>query len=120
MVFSSGKSDPFKIDRSVQHQIPSSQPIILIYTSRHIRIVRNLFVYYLIRIKIHVPLNLETFIFAPLFFVHSQILRPFNFRAPLSYCKFAVFSFICSIFSSPFNFSAYLLRKLAPFNFRAG
>ena len=70
---------------------------------------------YLILIKIRAPLN-----FAPLIFAHPQILRPFNFRAPLFYCKFAVFSFIRGIFSSPFNFRAFILRELAPLNFRAG
>ena len=46
-----------------------------------------------------------------------KICALLNFQAPLFYCRFAVFSFICGIFSSPFNFSAYLLHELAPFNF---
>ena len=75
---------------------------------------------YLIPIKVRVPLIFAPLISAPLIFVHPQILRPFNFRAPLFYCKFAVFSFIRGIFSSPFNFRAFALRELAPFNFRAG
>ena len=75
---------------------------------------------YLIPIKIRAPLNFAPLIFAPLIFAHPQISRPFNFRAPLYYCKFAVFSFISGIFSSLFNFRAFLLRELAPFNFRGG
>ena len=46
--------------------------------------------------------------------------RALDFRAPLFYCKFAVFSFICGIFSSPFNFRAFVLRELPPYDFRAG
>ena len=79
---------------------------------------------YLIPIKIRAPLNFAPLIFAPpifapLIFTHFQILCPFNFRAPLFYCKFAVFSFIRGIFPTPFNFHAFVLRELAPFNFRA-
>ena len=74
---------------------------------------------YLIPIKIRAPLIFAPLIFAPLIFAHPQILRPFNFRAPLLYCKFAVFSLICGIFS-PFNLCAFVLRELAHFNFRAG
>ena len=72
---------------------------------------------YLIPIKIHAILNFAPLIFAPLIFAHPQILRPFNFRAPLFYCKFAVFSFIRGILSSPFNFRAIALRELASSNF---
>ena len=70
---------------------------------------------YLIPINIRAPLN-----FTPLIFAHPQILRPLNFREPLFYRKFGLFSFIRGIFSSPFNFRAFALRELAPFNFRAG
>ena len=69
---------------------------------------------YLIPIEIRAPLN-----FSPLIFAHPQISRPFNFRAPLFYCKFVVFSFICGIFSSPFNFRAFALRELSSLKFRA-
>ena len=54
---------------------------------------------YLIPIKIRAPLN-----FAPLIFAHPQISCPFNFCAPLFYCKFAVFSFIRGIFLLPLIF----------------
>jgi len=74
----------------------------------------------LIPIKISAPLNFAALIVAPLISTHPQILRHFNFRAPLLYCKVAVFSFIRGIFSSPFNFRAFILRELAPLNFRAG
>ena len=70
---------------------------------------------YLIPIKIRAPLNL-----APLICPHPQISRPFNFHAPLFYFKFAGFLFIRRIFSSPFNFRAFVLRELASFNFRTG
>ena len=70
---------------------------------------------YLIPIKIRVPLN-----FAPLISAHPQISRPFNFRPPLFYCEFAIFFAHCSILSCPFNFRAFVLRELAPFNFSAG
>ena len=73
---------------------------------------------YLILIRIH--LSFAPLIFTPLIFAHHQISRPFNFRAPLFYCEFAVFLFICGIISSPLNFRAFGLRELAPFNFRAG
>ena len=75
---------------------------------------------YLITIKIRAPLNFAPLIYAPLIFAHPQILRPFNFRAPLFYCEFADFSFVRGIFSSPFNFPAFALHELAPFKFRAG
>ena len=55
---------------------------------------------YFIPIKIHTPLN-----FPPLIFANPKISRHFNFRAPLFYCKSAVFLFIRGIFPSPFNFS---------------
>ena len=71
-------------------------------------------------IEIRAPLNFAPLIFAPLIFAHPQILRPFNFRALLFYCTFAVFSFIRGIFTSPFNFHTFILLELAPFNFRAG
>ena len=70
---------------------------------------------YLIPNKIRDPLD-----FPPLIFSHPQISCPFNFRAPLFYCKFDVFSFIRGIFSFPFNFCAFVLRKLTSFHFRAG
>ena len=78
-------------------------------------VANEVFDYYLIPIKIRAPLN-----FALLIFVHPRILRPFDFCARLFYCKFAGFSFIPSIFSSPFNFRSLVLRELAPFNFRVG
>ena len=62
--------------------------------------------FYLIPIKIRAPLN-----FARVIFAHSQILRPCNFRAPLSYYKVAVFHLFAGFFS-PFNFCAFLLREL--------
>ena len=71
----------------------------------------NTIVKYLIHTKIRAPLN-----FAHLIFAHPQISRPFNFCAPLFYCKFAHFSFIRGIVSSPFNFCAFVLRELAPFD----
>ena len=75
---------------------------------------------YLIPRKIRAPLKFVPLIFAPLIFAHPQISRPFNFRTLLFYCKFVTFSFIRGLFSSPFKFRAFLLRKLAPFNFGAG
>ena len=70
---------------------------------------------YLIPINIHALLNS-----APLFLTHTQISRPFNFLTTLLYRKFAHFSYIRGMFSSPLNFRAFVLRKLAPFNFRSG
>ena len=75
---------------------------------------------YPIPIKVRVPLNFVHLIFAPLIHAHYQISLPFNFRAPLFYCKFAVISFIRGIFSSPFNSRVFVLCELAPFNFHAG
>ena len=76
---------------------------------------------YFIPIKIHAPLGFALLIFVPLIFAHPQISLPFNFRAPLLYCNSDVFSFIRCIFSSPFNFPAFLLCELAaPFNYCAG
>ena len=66
-------------------------------------------------IKIHAILN-----FAPPIFAHRQISRPFGFRAPLLDCKFAILSFIRGIFSTPFDFRAFVLREIVPFNFCAG
>ena len=63
---------------------------------------------------IRAPLN-----FAPLIFVHPLISHLPYFPAPLFYCKFTVFSFICGILSSPFNFGAFVLCELAPFNFQS-
>ena len=71
---------------------------------------------YLISIKICAPLDFAPLIFAPLMFTHLQILCPFNFRSPLFYCKFAFFRSFVTFFS-PFDFRAFLLRELAPFNF---
>ena len=70
--------------------------------------------------KIRATLDFAPLIFAPLILSHSQISHPFNFLAPLFYCKFAVFSFIRELFSSTYNFRSFVLRELAPFNFRAG
>ena len=53
---------------------------------------------YLIHIKICTPLNFTPLILAPLLLAHPQILRPFNFCAPLFYCKFAVSFIHSSIF----------------------
>ena len=77
--------------------------------------IQNFSSNYLIPIKIRATLK-----FSPLIVAHPQISRPFIFCAHLFYCKFAVFSFIRGIFSSPFNFCAFVLHELAPFNFRAG
>ena len=55
---------------------------------------------YLIPNKIQAPIKFAPLIFASLIFTHPQILRPFNFRVPLFYCKFAVFhSFVAFFFS---------------------
>ena len=74
---------------------------------------------YLIPIKISAPLNFAPLIFAPLIFAHPQISRPFNFRAPLFYCKFAFISFFSDIFFSLW-FLHFCTAQLAPFNFWAG
>ena len=63
--------------------------------------------------------TLFTLIYAPFEF-RAINSRASNFRAPLFYCKFAVLSFIRGICFSPLNFRAFVLRELAPFNFRAG
>ena len=81
---------------------------------------RYLLAIYLIPIKIRATLNFASLIFTPLIVAHPQISCLFNLRAPLFYRKFTVFSFIRGTFSSPFNFCAFILRELAPFNFRAG
>ena len=67
---------------------------------------------YLIPVKIRAALN-----FAPLIFVHPKISRPFNFRAPLSYCQFTVFSFVRGIFLPPLIFAHSYCTNLIPLIF---
>ena len=68
---------------------------------------------YLIPIKIRAPLNFRAFNFRA-----SNLREPSDFT-PI-FCKFAVFSFIRGVFSSPFTFGAIVLRQLPPFNSRTG
>ena len=67
--------------------------------------------------KICTPLNFAPLIFAPLIFAHSHIPHPFNFRAPLYYCKFAVFLFIRGIFSPLLIFALSCCANLLSLNF---
>ena len=73
--------------------------------------------YTLVPSKICAPLNFAPLIFPPLIFVHPHISHPFNFRAPLYYCKFAVFSFIRGIFSPISIFALSYCANLLPLNF---
>ena len=68
---------------------------------------------YLIHIKICAPLNFTPLILAPLLLAHPQILRPFNFCAPLFYCKFAVFSFIRCIINPLIFAHSYCANMLS-------
>ena len=72
---------------------------------------------YLISIKIRAPLNFAPLNFAPLIFARPQISRPFNFRVPLFYCEFAVFSFIVSFFLLPLIFALSYRANLSPLIF---
>ena len=72
---------------------------------------------YLIPIKIRAPLNLAPLLFAPLIFAHPQISRPFIFRAPLFYCKFAVFHSLVAFFLHPLIFAHSYCANLLPLIF---
>ena len=72
---------------------------------------------YLIPIKIFAPLNFASFIFAPLIFEHPQISCPFDFRAPLFYCKIAFFHSCMAFFLLPLIFAHSYCANLLPLIF---
>ena len=67
---------------------------------------------YPIPIKIRAPLK-----FAPLIFAHPQISCPFNFGAPLFYCKFAFFHSFVAFFLLPLIFAHSYCANLIPLIF---
>ena len=66
---------------------------------------KNNALYYLVPIKVGAPLNFTPLIFAALIFAHPQISRPFNFWAPLFYCKSAVFHSFMAFYLLPLIFA---------------
>ena len=73
--------------------------------------------HYLIPIKMCTPYNFSPLIFDPLIFAHPQILHPFNFRAPLFYCKFAVFYSFVAFFLLPLIFAHLHCANFLPLIF---
>ena len=73
--------------------------------------------FYLIPIKVCAPLNFAPLIFAPLIFAHPQSSRPFDFRAPLFCCKFAVFHSFVAFFLLPLIFAHLYCANLLPLIF---